>query len=200
LATNFSSSYRTYKRDEIQANPVGNTVRSLKYSVEKWLRKLRTKYINLLYFHWWDFPTSTEEIMASLHELVTAAKATSQAPDVDVQVSKVLEGVAAWHNTSVTSVALVYVMHKVPRVPPVIGGRKIEHLLGNMETLGLVLSRDDLLEIERAYDANLGFPMTYLFQSQDRAAHLGNSTVSNVAARFNYPGQPQPIIPKDLEA
>lgn len=38
------------------------------------LRKLRTTYIDLLYVHFWDFRTSIEEVMRSLHALVLAGK------------------------------------------------------------------------------------------------------------------------------
>ena len=38
------------------------------------LEKLRTTYIDLLYIHWWDYDTSIEEVMQSLHMLVQAGK------------------------------------------------------------------------------------------------------------------------------
>lgn len=53
---------------------VGNGNKSLHLSVEASLKKLRTTYIDLLYIHWWDFQTSIEEIMRSLHSLVMARK------------------------------------------------------------------------------------------------------------------------------
>ncbi|KAI9034923.1 uncharacterized protein KD926_005017 [Aspergillus affinis] len=138
-----------------------------------------------------------EEIRASL-----AGNSGRQANPraVDVQVSKVLEAVAARYKTEITSVALAYVMHKAPHVHPIIGGRKIEHLLRNIEALGLALSQEDLTEIKQTYGFNLGFPMTYLFQGDDRAAHPSNSTFLNVAATFDYPGLPRPIVPKQQDA
>jgi aryl-alcohol dehydrogenase-like predicted oxidoreductase len=43
-------------------------------SVEASLKKLRTSYIDILYVHWWDYTTSVEEVMTSLHNLVIQGK------------------------------------------------------------------------------------------------------------------------------
>ncbi|KAF8260676.1 NADP-dependent oxidoreductase domain-containing protein [Lactarius quietus] len=67
-----------YKRgqDDIthQVNYTGNHVKSLHISVHDSLRKLRTSYIDVLYVHWWDYNTSVEEVMNSLHILVLQGK------------------------------------------------------------------------------------------------------------------------------
>ncbi len=52
----------------------GNNAKSLHISVEASLKKLRTTYIDLLYVHWWDWHTSVEEVMKSLHTLVLQGK------------------------------------------------------------------------------------------------------------------------------
>jgi len=52
----------------------GNNAKSLHLSVEASLKKLRTTYIDLLYVHWWDWDTSVEEVMKSLHHLVAQGK------------------------------------------------------------------------------------------------------------------------------
>ncbi|KAJ5127325.1 hypothetical protein N7448_008104 [Penicillium atrosanguineum] len=119
--------------------------------------------------------------------------------DVDIAVSKVLESVAARHNTVITSVALAYLMHKAPYVTPIVGGRKPEHLLGNIEALGLRLSENDIEEIEGAYDFDLGFPMTFLFRGEKTEAHPGNSVFMNYAARFDYPDLVRPIVPEKVD-
>ena len=120
--------------------------------------------------------------------------------DVDVAVSKVLENVADRHNTAVTSVALAYVMSKAPHVFPIVGGRKVEHLLGNIEALGLELSEEDIKEIEGAYEFDPGFPTTFLFRGENTEAHPGNVTFKNAAARFDYVDLVRPIKPKSLDA
>lgn len=43
-------------------------------SVNASLKKLRTDYIDILYVHWWDYVTSVEEVMNSLHTLVNQGK------------------------------------------------------------------------------------------------------------------------------
>jgi Aldo/keto reductase family len=43
-------------------------------SVEASLKKLRTSYIDILYLHWWDYGTSVEEVMDSLHTLIIQRK------------------------------------------------------------------------------------------------------------------------------
>ena len=122
-----------------------------------------------------------------------------EARDVDITVSKVLESVAARHNTVITSVALAYLMHKAPYVTPIVGGRKPEHLLGNIEALGLKLSENDIEEIEGAYEFDLGFPMTFLFTGEKQEAHPGNSRFMNAAAKFDYPDLVRPIVPKRVD-
>ena len=52
----------------------GNSTKSLHVSVKASLKKLRTTYIDLLYLHWWDWDTSVEEVMRSLHVLVQQGK------------------------------------------------------------------------------------------------------------------------------
>lgn len=118
--------------------------------------------------------------------------------EVDIAVSKILEKVAARHNTIITSVALAYVMHKAPYVTPIVGGRKPEHLLGNIEALGLQLSEKDIEEIEGAYEFDQGFPMTFLIKDK-KEAHPGNSFFMNAAAKFDYPDLVRPVVPKKVD-
>jgi aryl-alcohol dehydrogenase-like predicted oxidoreductase len=56
------------------ANSGGNHRRSLHMSVRDSLHKLQTDYIDILYVHWWDYTTSIEEVMDSLHALVLQGK------------------------------------------------------------------------------------------------------------------------------
>lgn len=79
-----------------------------------------------------------------------------------VKVSKVLEGIAQKKGTLITSIALAYVMHKTPYVFPIVGGRKVEHLKGNIEALNIKLSEEDMKEIEEAIPFDYGFPMNFL--------------------------------------
>ena len=53
---------------------IGNGSKVLHLSVEASLKKLRTSYIDILYVHWWDYTTTVEEVMNSLHALVMQGK------------------------------------------------------------------------------------------------------------------------------
>ena len=54
-------------------------------------------------------------------------------------------------------------MHKAPYIYPVIGLRKIEHLLANIDALTIDLSRDEIREIDAAVPFDPGFPNSFLF-------------------------------------
>ncbi len=81
---------------------------------------------------------------------------------VEKNVSKVLEKIAVAKNTELTSVALAYVMQKTPYVFPIVGGRKLEHIKGNVAALSVSLTQEDIKEIEGAYEFDFGFPSTFL--------------------------------------
>lgn len=75
LATKFTTDYRSYALGKGRApNHCGNHRRSMNVSVRDSLRKLQTDFIDILYLHWWDYTTSIEEIMDSLHILVQQGK------------------------------------------------------------------------------------------------------------------------------
>ncbi|KIJ38045.1 hypothetical protein M422DRAFT_177234, partial [Sphaerobolus stellatus SS14] len=209
----------------------------------------RTTYIDILYVHWWDYETSVEEVMNSLHNLVVAgsvlylgisdtpawivAKANQYARNhgktpfcvyqgrwsildrsferdiipmarseglalapwgvigggkirtdeeeqrrretgehgrtvmnprwertpEEVKVSRKLEEIAKEVGAqNITAVAIAYVMHKAKYVFPIIGGRKVEQLYGNLEALDIRLTAEQIKEIESVQPFELGFP------------------------------------------
>ncbi|KAF8898267.1 Aldo/keto reductase [Gymnopilus junonius] len=65
-----STPFRANENKVNQANFVGNNLKSLKLSLEVSLKRLRTTYIDVLYVHFPDNHTSSEEIMDGLHALV----------------------------------------------------------------------------------------------------------------------------------
>ncbi|RDB16161.1 Aryl-alcohol dehydrogenase [NADP(+)] [Hypsizygus marmoreus] len=253
IATKFSSDYKR-GNDSVAQHVLyaGNSHKSIHISVKASLEKLRTTYIDLLYLHWWDYETSIEEVMRSLHALVLSGKvlylgvsdtpawvvsqANQYARDHALTPFVIYQGawnvmdrdfereiipmarsqgmaLAAWNalaggkfrtdaeeerrrttgeqgrtlsgtwernekekkvsaalekvakevgTTHVTAVALAYLLHRTPFVFPIIGGRKVEHLLGNIEALDISLSEEQMKELESAVEFDLGFPGTLI--------------------------------------
>lgn len=82
--------------------------------------------------------------------------------EASLNISKVLEKLANKNNVQLTSIALAYVMQKAPYVFPIVGGRNIEHLKGNIQGLSVQLSQQDIEEIEGANAFDVGFPHNFL--------------------------------------
>ncbi|KAK4696647.1 hypothetical protein P7C70_g8340, partial [Phenoliferia sp. Uapishka_3] len=75
IATKYGSHYRSHALGKDEAiNNSGSNKRSLHMSVRDSLKKLKTDFIDILYLHWWDWSTSIEELMDSLHNLVQQGK------------------------------------------------------------------------------------------------------------------------------
>ena len=62
-----------------------------------------------------------------------------------------------WANV-LFKVAIAYLMQKTPYVFPIIGGRKVEHLLANIEALEISLSSDQIKYLENVVSFEPGFP------------------------------------------
>ncbi|KAF5339247.1 hypothetical protein D9758_013289 [Tetrapyrgos nigripes] len=75
LATKYTTCFKLMDPEIKQtSNYVGNNTKSMHVSLKHSMKKLKTDYIDILYVHWWDFDTSIEEIMDSLHNLVVSGK------------------------------------------------------------------------------------------------------------------------------
>jgi diketogulonate reductase-like aldo/keto reductase len=94
------------------------------------------------------------------------------ATEAELKLSEVLEVIAKRKGTIITSVAMAYVMHKTPYVFPICGGRTVEHLKGNIEALGLKLSKEDIDEIEGAVPFDRGFPHDFMSVPSDVSGAL----------------------------
>lgn len=119
-------------------------------------------------------------------------KATAE----QIKVSKVLESVANRKNTAITSIALAYVTHKTPYVFPIVGGRTIDHLKGNIEALKIRLSQEDIEEIESAVPFDPGFPNTFFYMGQP-VDHPNKVWLLNMAGTFDYVQLPKAITPSE---
>ncbi|EXJ85239.1 alcohol dehydrogenase [Capronia epimyces CBS 606.96] len=80
----------------------------------------------------------------------------------DKQVSQVLEKMADAKETTLTNVALSYILDKEPYVFPIVGGRKLSHIKGNIEGLSVTLTEEEIVEIDNAYSFDPGFPHNFL--------------------------------------
>lgn len=118
----------------------------------------------------------------------TGAGRATQLSENEVRVSDVLEAVANRKNTSLHAVvsrftrkpeitlrnntmtdtiqALAYVLQKTPYVFPIIGQRKVDHLLANIEALKIELTPDDLDQIDSAIPFDAGFPNNFLIDGK----------------------------------
>lgn len=91
----------------------------------------------------------------------TEGRAVKATP-AEVEVSRALESVAKRKGTIVTSIAMAYVMAKTNYVFPIVGGRTLQHLKGNIEALSIRLSDEDIAEIEGAVPFDVGFPNNFI--------------------------------------
>jgi len=104
-------------------------------------------------------------------------------------VTKILEKIAKSRGSSVTGVALSYVMQKVPYVFPIVGQRKVAHLKDNIEALDKVtLTAEEIKELEDASPLDLGFPHSFLGGSDPK-----NNFLLAMAAKYAWVDDSKPI-------
>lgn len=78
-------------------------------------------------------------------------------------------------------------MHKTPYVFPIVGGRKVDHLKGNIDALSVELSKEDIAEIDKAYEFDPGFPHSFLFRGNEWNVNLtgGDVYLTKIAAHID---------------
>ncbi|OAA48364.1 norsolorinic acid reductase [Metarhizium rileyi] len=128
------------------------------------------------------------------HARRSKAGRKSEASNNDIRTSQALEAIANRKDTAITSIALAYVMHKTPYVFPVIGGRKVEHLKGNIEALTIELAHEEMQEIEDAVPFDLGFPHNFLWGRQVPNP-LQDIWLLSTAGNFDHVEDAKPIRP-----
>ena len=272
----YTTNYKRGAKDiSIKVNYTGNNAKSLMVSVDASLKKLRTHYIDILYLHWWDWQSSIEEVMDSLHHLVALrkvlylgvsdtpawvvsyanayAKAHGKTPFVIYQgawnvmdrsfereiipmartlglalapwnvlaggrlrtdaeeeermasgekgrqvfgedwkrnenekkMSAALEKVAKEVGTKyITAVAIAYVMQKTPYVFPIIGGRKVEHLMANIDALKISLTDEQIQYLESVIPFDLGFPASFIVSSSPYSEERTQAESSSTGRRY----------------
>ncbi|EJD04771.1 aryl-alcohol dehydrogenase [NADP+] [Fomitiporia mediterranea MF3/22] len=79
------------------------------------------------------------------------------------KMSAALEKVAKEVGTEhITAVAIAYLMQKTPNVFPIVGGRKVEHLMANIEALKISLSDEQIQHLESVLPFDPGFPVSFI--------------------------------------
>ena len=113
------------------------------------------------------------------------------------KVTIVLDKIAKAKSTQITSVALAYVMHKAPYTFPIVGGRKVEHLKGNIEALGLRLSEEEIKEIDGSYNFEIGFPHNMFNPANTLISGPEDNVFNKRHGHFDYVLGPRPIPPHE---
>ncbi|KAJ7071805.1 Aldo/keto reductase [Mycena belliarum] len=108
------------------------------------------------------------------------------------KISDALEKVAGEVGTkSITAVAIAYVMQKVPYCFPIVGGRKIEHLLSNVEALDILLTPEQIAFLESVVPFEPGFPVSMIGDGTKTSRFLESIS----AAWFDRVPLLKPILP-----
>lgn len=117
----------------------------------------------------------------------------------EAAISDILERIANTKgpDTPITSVALAYVMHKSPYVFPIVGGRKVSHLEGNIAALGLRLTPEEIKEIDGAYGFDMGFPHTFLNPRNELSRGPEDCGWINNQGYYDFVEGPKPIPPHE---
>jgi aryl-alcohol dehydrogenase-like predicted oxidoreductase len=81
----------------------------------------------------------------------------------EVKMSAALEKVAGEVGVdSIQAVALAYVISKAQYVFPIVGGKRVEHLLDNIKALSIKLSDAQIKELEGVTPFEIGFPGNFV--------------------------------------
>ncbi|PAV22704.1 arylalcohol dehydrogenase [Pyrrhoderma noxium] len=96
------------------------------------------------------------------------------------KISAALEKVAKEVGTEhITAVAIAYVMQKTTHVFPIIGGRKVEHLMANIEALKIALSDEQIKYLESILPFDQGFPNNFIGDGTSTNWLLASSAVED---------------------
>jgi hypothetical protein len=83
-------------------------------------------------------------------------------------------------------VAIAYVLQKTPYVFPIIGGRKVEHFMANLEALDIVLTNKQVQELESVLEFDIGFP-GWMIISEPQGNGTDYTFLMRVAANYEKP-------------
>ncbi|KAL5498361.1 AAD14_8 [Sanghuangporus vaninii] len=95
-------------------------------------------------------------------------KRTENERKISAALEKVAKEVGTEH---ITAVAIAYVMQKTPYVFPIIGGRKVEQLMANIEALKISLSDEQIQYLESILPFDPGFPTIFIGTGTPERSH-----------------------------
>lgn len=87
---------------------------------------------------------------------------TEDEKEVPHTLEKVAKEVGLDADRGIPAVAIAYVMQKTPYVFPIIGGRKVEHLMANVQALSISLSNEQIKYLESIIPFSPGFPYSLI--------------------------------------
>jgi len=90
----------------------------------------------------------------------------------------------------ITAVAIAYLMQKTPYVFPIVGGRKVDHLMANLDALEITLTSEHIKYLESIFPFDVGFPGNLIGDGTEYGG------VYNSAAHFDKMPSQQPICPE----
>ncbi|KAH7925891.1 Aldo/keto reductase [Leucogyrophana mollusca] len=111
---------------------------------------------------------------------------TEDEKKMSAALEKIAKEIGAKH---VTAIAIAYLMHKTPYVFPIIGGRKVEQLLGNIEALEVKLTPEHIQYLDGIIPFDPGFPTSMIGDGSDAPFLLKS------AAYIDVMPAPKPISP-----
>jgi aryl-alcohol dehydrogenase-like predicted oxidoreductase len=107
-----------------------------------------------------------EKLRKSSFQLVTGEQ--------EDKMREALGKVAAEHGTdSVAAIALAYILAKGPYVFPIVGGRTIEHLQGNISALSIRLTEEQIKFLEAVKPLDKGFPHNVIGNAMGENPFMG---------------------------
>lgn len=99
------------------------------------------------------------------------------------------------------SQCLAYLLHKAPYVFPLVGQRKVDHLLSNMTALSIKLTPEEVRELETVIPFDIGFPMNFIFGGHYGVNYSTEMTAADSfwttrTAWIDVPPHQKPIAPR----
>lgn len=91
---------------------------------------------------------------------------------------------------AITAVAIAYVRHRARYCYPIIGGRKVEHLLDNAKALEITLSDEQMKFLQGVVPTHTPFPLDHLGEDPHETGISGALQPSTAHLKWQTHGKP----------